>query len=294
LAKQALEDKNWLELLRQSTIVIKNFPSTAFALDSYYSLGVAYFHMNELDLANQNFSLYLKKQTAPKFFEQTIEYKFQIAQSFEKGAKRHLMGIEGLPKWMPARQEAIALYDEVIMALPQHDLAVQSLFGKAGLLLLEEEFKSSIETYQTLIRRFPKHPLAIDSYVAITSVYLTHSQTEYLDPDYLDLAEINVKKFKMDFPGDPLIGKAEELLLSMKELYAKELYETAQFYERTKKPSAAVIYYTKILGKYPLTHMAKQSEKRLQTLGVPDSSQKEIEPLKPVEGMLVEAKETAS
>ncbi len=266
LLKEAVDDKSWLEVIKQGRILIKNFPTAVFALDSYFYLGVAYFNMQELDFANQNFGLYLKKQTSPKFFEEAIQYKFAIAKQFEKGEKRRLLGKEDLPKWMPARQEAIAIYDEVIMALPQHDLAVESLFGKARVLLQEEEFKSSIETLQTLLRRFPKHPLACDSYIAIVDIYREQAEKEYPDPDYLDLAEITVRKFKMDFPGEPKVVEAERILVDMAEIYAKALYKTAEFYERTHKPAAAIIYYNKILAKYPLTQTAQRSQKRFDIL----------------------------
>ncbi len=287
LVKEALEAKNWLEVVRQARIVIKNFPSTAFALDSYFYCAIAYFNMNEFDFANENFSLYLKKQTSPKFFEEAMEYKFQIAKLFEQGEKRRLLGKQDLPKWMPARQEAIAIYDEIIMGLPQHDLAVQSLFGKASVLLHEEEFKESIETLQTLLRRFPKHPLAADSYVAIVNTYYMQAKKEFPDPDYLDLAEITVKKFKSEFPGQEKIAEAELILLDMAEIYAEALYTTAQFYERTNKPAASIIYYNKIMVKYPLTKTAQKSKKRFDILEakqskkdskvkIPESSQRVI------------------
>ena len=117
-----------------------------------------------------------------------------------------------------------------------------------------------------LLRRFPKSSLARDSYVAITKVYKTMSEEEYADPDFLDLAGINIKKFKMDFPQDPKIRDAEEVLSSMMEVFAKDLYKTAQFYERTKKPKASIIYYTKITTKYPNTKIAMQSQERLNRL----------------------------
>jgi outer membrane protein assembly factor BamD (BamD/ComL family) len=291
LAKQALEQGHWRELIRQAHVIVKNFPGTDFAWDSYFFLGKGYFHLKEMDLANANFSIYLK-QPAPKFFEQTIEYKFKIAQGFEKGDKKPLLGLSGMPKWIPAYQEAIEIYDEVIMALPQHDLAVQSMLGKGTLLFKEGEFKESVETFQTLIRRFPKHPLACDSYIAITNVYLTQSKEEYPDPDYLDLAEINAKKFKMDFPSHPKIVAIEDMLGEMRELFAGELYKTAQFYERTKKPKAAMIYYSKILSKYPGTEVSLQSQKRLDVLGPKETSKtKEIEVRKKEGDLVVDALE---
>lgn len=274
LAKQALELEQWPELIRQSQVIVKNFPGTDFAWDCYFFLGKAYFHVRQLEFANTSFSTYLKQPT-PKFFEQAIEYKFQIAHFFENGERKPILGMTGMPKWMPAYQEAIEIYDEVIMALPQHDLAVQAMLGKGKLLFKEDEFKESIETFQTLIRRFPKHPLACDSYIAITNVYLKQSKEEYPDPDYLDLAEINAKKFKADFPSHPKIAAVDEMLGEMKELFAGELYKTAQFYERTKKPKAATIYYSKILSKYPGTQISTQSQKRLDVLRPKEEPKKE-------------------
>jgi outer membrane protein assembly factor BamD (BamD/ComL family) len=294
LLKEALENHNFQELIRQANVIIKNFPDSPFAWDAYFYLGEAYFHLREFDMANANFAAYLK-QSAPKFFEQAIEYKFRIAQEFEKGEKRPLLGIEGMPKWMPASHEAIEIYEEVIMALPQHDLAVQALLGKGMLQFKEEEFKESIETFQTLIRRFPKHPLACESYIAITNVYLTQSKKEYPDPDFLDLAEINVKKFKAEFPGHPKIALVDEMVGKMKELYAGELYKTAQFYERTKKPNAAMIYYSKILSKYPGTETSQKSQKRLEVLEKKAPKKKET-PVQPKKsgGVLVETENEAS
>jgi|GEM_PF-386210 len=263
LALEALEQQQWEELILQSNIVIKNFPDSPFASEGQYYLGVGCFHMNELEVANKYFTSYLKKQSAPKFFEEAIKYKFTIAEKYQKGARKHLLGLDAMPKWLPAREEAIEIYDEVITALPHHELAVQSLYGKAALLIMEEEYKTSVETYQTLIRKFNKHPLACESYIGICTVYLTQCKKEYPDPDFLDLAEINFKKFTADFPNEPRLAIAEEMLTEMREIYANNLYETAQFYERTKKPHASAIYYNKILSKYPKTKTANSSEERL-------------------------------
>lgn len=273
LAMDAYQDKNWEVVIRQASIVIKNFPATPFAQDAFYLLGVGYFQMRNYELANQNLTSYLKKQTTPKYFEEAIQYKFKIAEKFHGGAKKHVLGWESMPKWVPARDEAIAIYDEVITALPHHDLAAQALFGKAQLLLKDEEYKSSIETYQVLIRRFPKHPLAVESYIGVGQVYLIQSQEQYPDQDYLDLAEINYRKFRQDFPREEKLNVAEGMLFEMKEVYASHLYEIGRFYERTGKPHASYIYYTRIVAKYPETKVSQLANRRLHKLHYkPDGS----------------------
>jgi outer membrane protein assembly factor BamD (BamD/ComL family) len=275
-AMDAYQKQNWDEVVHQSLILVKNFSSTPFAQEALFYLGVGYFHTGELEYANRFLTGYLKKQATPKYFEETIQYKFKIAERYHRGAKKHILGWEAMPKWVPARDEAIAIYDEVITALPHHELAAHALFGKAKLLIKDDEYKSSIETYQTLIRRFPKHPLAAESYIGIGEVYLIQSQVQYPDQDYLDLAEINLRKFRHDFPGEEKLAVAEKMLLDMKEVYASDLYDTGRFYERTKKPQAAHIYYTRILAKYPETKVCELANKRLSRLKFKPTSVSEV------------------
>ncbi len=262
----AYEKKEWRMLIDQAALVVKNFPATPFAHEARFYLGVGYFQIQEYQLANREFSTYLKKQTTPKYFEEAIQHKFAIAEKFKQGAKKHLMGWRSLPKWVPASEEAIAIYDEVIAALPHQDVGAQALFGKAEVLLREEDFPSSIDAYQTLLRRFPHHALAPEAYVGIIGVYLAQCRAEYLDPDFLDLAYITARKFSQDFPQDERQEKAKALLLEMEEVYGTSLYETGLFFERTDKPQASMLYYSKVVGKYPQTKAAALAKKRITTL----------------------------
>ncbi len=276
----ANEKKDWKELVRHSTILNKHFKTTPFVQEAIFFLGVGYFYLEDYELANNHFSAYLRQQVTPKHFEEAIQYKFTIAEKFHQGEKKHLFGLENMPQWLPAKEEALAIYDEVITALPHHELAAKAYFGKAQLLLENEDYRASIETYQMLIRRFPKHPLAVESYIGIENVYLKQCQLEFPDPDFLDLAEINLRKFKENFPSEEKYLVAEASFNNMREHYAQNLFETAQFYQKTKKDKAAIIYFKKILHKYPETIVAKESKKRLDNLEKKIASQTKTEPAK--------------
>ncbi len=260
----SFENKEWKQLSKQCLVVMNEYPKTPFAQDSNYYLGVAYFEMADFDMANYQFTDYLTRQATPKFFEEAIQYKFEIAEKFRLGARKHLMGFKSMPKWTPAGKEALTVYDEVISALPHHDLAAHALYGKAFIHAKNKDFRSGIEAYQTLIRRFPKHPLSVESYIGVGEIYSEQSQTEYPDPDYLDLAELNLRKFKANFPREEKVAVAIENLDLMKDHYAECLYTTAKFYERTKKWGAAKIYYEKILKSYPSSRVAAMSDRRLE------------------------------
>jgi outer membrane protein assembly factor BamD (BamD/ComL family) len=270
LLLEAMQGQNWQEMIHQANIIIKNFPDTPFYQESFYFLAKAYFSMRDFDIANQHLSNYLKKQTALQHFRDAIELKFQIAEKFRDGYKKHIGGLEMLPKWMPAKDEAVKIYDEVISALPNDDLAAKALYGKGILLLEDQEYTASVETYQTLIRKFPKHPLTPDAYVEIARVYLTQSKDKYPDADYLDSASINLRKFRQDFPMDARVEEAEKIYGTMQEVFAESFYEIAQFYERAKKPHASILYYSKIIKTFPNTKSAELSKKRLKVLRPPE------------------------
>ena len=265
-AKAAQQEARWGEVIKNSKAVAQHYENSPFAADALFMMGAAYFEIEEYELANECFTDYLKKQTTPEDFEQAIRYKFEIAHRFGEGAKLHLMGWKSMPKWLSAKDYAVEIYDEVIATLPRHELASEALYQKANLLYEIKDFKPAIDAYQTLIRRFPKHARAPDSYLGICQVYIKWCETDFKDPDFLDLAEINVRKFEADFPGEERLADAKGMLLSMKERYATDLLEMGKFYERTKKPQAAGLYYHNLKARYPETKSAKEAEKRLKKL----------------------------
>lgn len=266
LGEDAIEEKNWREAARQFNIVSKNFPNTEYGQEAFYYLGVAEFNLQEYDAANEAFSHYLKVHNNPKFFQNTIEYKYSIAEMFKGGAKRRFLGTKRLPKWASGTSLALNIYDEVIAAMPCHDMAAQALYSKGCLLWEMRDYKASVEAFQVIIRRFPKHEMAPQCYVIISKVYIDQSKNEFQNPDILAFAEINSRKFSRDFPKDERLAEVENDVLAIKEVYAHGLYATGRFYERKNKPKASLIYYQNAIDQFPETNVAKRCKKRLEDL----------------------------
>lgn len=262
---KSYQKQDWRDVIFNAKCLVSYYPNSPFAIETSFYQGVAYFTLHDYDFANQAFTKYLKNETTPKFFDEAINYKYLIALKFQKGHKRHLMGSSRLPKWIPAREEALEIYDEIITTLPRHDLAAKSLYQKGKLLVSFHDYKASIDSYQTLIRRFPKHELAPDAFLGISDVYLKQCQQEFPDPDILDLVKVNLEKFQKSFPGEPRIKDAEKSLSDMRNYFAKDLYEIGDFYERTKKYDAAIIYYTTLVSQYPETKYAAKAKKYMKS-----------------------------
>ena len=100
----------------------------------------------------------------------------------------------------------------------------------------------------------------------INKVYLKQSKAEHLDPNLLDLAEVNLHKFSLAFPREPRLADAESALNEMKELYAANLMETGEFFQRRKQNDASIIYFSKVIAKYPDTKSAASARAKLEDL----------------------------
>lgn len=247
-------------------IVSHNFSNTSYGQDAYYYLGIAYYRLCEFDLANCAFNGYLSCQSNPRYFQETVDYKFAIAEQFRKGARRHYRGSRFFPKWANGQCLALEIYDEVVASMPGDELTIKALYSKACLLWHMGEYRDSVDAFQTIIRRYPKNELAPESYVRIMKVYLDQAKRERQNPDLLTFAQMNLRRFEADFPRDAGIDTARADYHRLKEMYASALYEIAIFYERINEPRAAVIYYQKASFEFPETVVAQRSRYRLSSL----------------------------
>lgn len=264
LGSEAMRKGCWAEAVKCFAAVSANFPATPLGNEAFFYAGVSNYYLGDYDLANGEFNSYLQAESNPAYFFEAIEYKFYIAEQFRRGAKRHVLGTKHLPKWASGYDLALEIYNEVTIAMPHQDLAAKAFYGKAKLHLQNQELRESIDAFQTLIKRFPKHELAIESYLCINKVYLEQARREFQNPDILARAEINLRKFEDQFPGEERLQQARNDLQVIKEFYAKGLYDTGRFYEKIRRPKAAAIYYQKAITDFPDTRIANICRSRLQ------------------------------
>jgi len=264
--QEAMQSGDWWAVIDYAEIISYHFPESPFAEDTAFLIGEAYYKLGQLELANERFTHYLSHSASPKHFEETIQYKFQIAEQFRKGVKKPLFGSHKLPKMVSGEDDALVIYNEVIAAFPHEEIAAKALLGKAQIQLRLEDFKPSLETLDLLIRRFPKHELAAQGYLDKSQAYLMQCRGKCLDPALLDLAEANIRKFKLAFPREERIGEVEKDFAEMQELFAENLMETGRFFQKTKKIPASIIYYSKVLSQYPHTKAASEAQERLDRL----------------------------
>ena len=256
----AYQEHDWATVKKEGHFLLQHYPHSPFAQDVYFYMGTSLYQLRTFDKANQYMSQYLLAESVSKHFEEAMLVKYQIARGYQRGKLKPLFGFHPIPNLFGAKEEALAIYDEVVSSMPRHDLAAKSLYYK-GLLLLEgKKFQDSVEVLQTLIRRFPKHPLAVEGYLAVFDVYLTRAKKDFADPDLLDLARVNQRQFKEHFPTESRLSEGDAKILALQEVLARDLMKVAHYYKKAKKPEALKLYYAAIVERYPETACAKEAQ----------------------------------
>jgi outer membrane protein assembly factor BamD (BamD/ComL family) len=259
LALGDFQKKKWSGVIEHSKTMIKDHPASPFLSEVTYLAGVAYFQKKDYEMADYYFSQFLDKYATPKYFEEALEYRFRIAEKFEEGAGLHVFGWEKMPQWLSAWDMAYDIYDKVITTLPRHEIAAGALKNKGRMLTADGKYKEAIDCYQMLIRRFPKHPSSPEAYLSIAKLYLLESQEDYPGKDFLEQARLNLKKFRYDFPRENRLVEAEAILVEMQDRYAKDLWESAEYYLRKKKARPAIMYLDSIAERYPQSRYASSA-----------------------------------
>jgi outer membrane protein assembly factor BamD (BamD/ComL family) len=284
-ASESYNKEEWRSAAKEFEKVVFFFPDAEQASEASYYLGVCYYKMREFDFANYAFSNYLKTSDQPLFFENTIYYKYCIAEYFRKGIKKHPLTLRYLPRCLPADDLALTIYDEIIASFPNHDLTICALWGKADILDKMREYRYAVESYQTIIRRFPRNEIIPECYLKIAQTYYEQSHYEFQNPDILAMAELNAKKFREEFPRDERVDAADRYVSRIKELYAKGLCDLGMFYARRDYTAAAAIYFQSAIEEFPETQVAKFCRCRLAALGynpevdeAPITTEEEVEP----------------
>lgn len=279
--REAFQEHDFPTALYHFRIITHNFPKARWAPESYFRQGMCQYWMGELEEANELLSRYLKSQGTPEYFRTAVEAKFHIAEQFREGKRRRAFSTRCFPKWAGGEMLALEIYDEVASLVPCERLAAQSYYGKGKLLESITRIKEAVHSYQTVIRQFPKDELAVDAYVAIAELYRRQSELEFQNPDLLELARINVRRFELDFPKDPRVNYVKAMMLQTEEIHAHGLYDTARIYERKSLPEAAAVYYRSAITAYPNTKIADSCRERLERLGLESSVVSNTVPTEP-------------
>lgn len=263
-----VEEKKYRKALPCFFMITRHFKNSIYYQDSLLAIGRCFFSLHQYDLADTALSEYLMKSSGKENFDLTLNLKYAIAEKYAQGYRKHLYGMEGLPRLEDSTLDAYEIYDEIYSIVNDKDVSAKSLFFKASLLKKNKSLDEALKTFQDFTKQFSYHPLCLKAFVEISDIYLQQSLAESHNTSYLSLALLNQEQVKALFPVCEELTVVDININKMKEHFSLNLFKTGLFYQKKKKRKAAKIYFEASFLSYPNTEAAKESQKKLQSLNL--------------------------
>ena len=264
--QEALDKQNLKSAKKNAEVIVDLYQDHPMSPEVYFQLATLYLKEGEYEAAFEAAELYLKKDATLRFYEEAYKIKLEVAHRYSKGFKKHVAGLKVLPKWMPAQEDALEIYDEIQAAVPRSDVAAEALYAKGALQMHLQDHKAALDTFQIFLKKFAQHPLAPHAHIKIGDIYVINTNMQQNDDSFLALERLNFQRFKDNFPSDPRLRVAEGQIKAIEETLALGMFEIAAYYKRTKRHDAALLYYTQVIQTYPKSVVAHKAVNTVQYL----------------------------
>ena len=195
-------------------------------------------------------------------FQEILEREYQLGNYFLSGRKRKLLGTAILP----ARDKAVEIFQAIVDDGPfsEYGVLAQYKLGLAHLAL--QDYEQAVSAFEQMISRYPDSPLVDDARFQMAQASLKGTFKADYDQAPTDVAIREMEAFVKAYPESELNDEAVRRLQALKERRAQHEFQVAQFYERRRELTAALLYYTTIVDRFAHSSWGPKAAARIQVL----------------------------
>lgn len=242
--------------------LVENYKNSKLAPEAQYYAGLSYQKAGKYYPAFQNYQKVIKNYPFSTRIEEIIKAEYEIGMIFYSMHEGKLMGKEIILEI----EKAIEIFQAIIENMPYSSIADQAQYMIGLSFKKTEQYTDAVNAFQKLIQEYPTSPLVDKGrYELAQCMYLASRQAAY-DQETTDAALEEFKKYSEEAKDAVLRAEAKDTLHRLREKKAKDVYDTAIFYEKQKKWPAARMYYSQVTSEYQDTSYAELAKKRLESV----------------------------
>ncbi len=147
-------------------------------------------------------------------------------------------------------EKARSEFDIVVKQYPASAYADSSQFYLAETYYSTEEYLTAAFEFGNVYRNYPSSRLAPEARFRIAECYAAQSPRVQLDQENTRKAIDAFQSFIDYYPGSPLVPKAEQEIMNLRNKLAQKNFEIASMYTTLGYYKAAIVYYDVILDQY--------------------------------------------
>ncbi|GEM_PF-4242833 len=265
-AYDALEAHKYKKAASGFSLLQKYYPDSRLVEKSMYYEAVALLKNKDLWKAFSAFEKYIKNYPESSFVKEAFAHQFDIAKSYQLGAKRALP----LTSWkiIPAKEDAITIYEKIIKQDPFGAFGARAQFEIALIYEDIEDYDAAIDAYNLVIDHYMDTTWATKARFRKSIVFQAMNKGADYNKKPLRQAIENLTIYEATLSDEKERQEIKQTINDINKKALLRLKSTADYYKRISKPKAAIIYYQKIIKKFPNSAEAQEAKKQIDLLKV--------------------------
>lgn len=260
-ARREEEAGNFYTALSRYNEVIEAYPNSGYEAVALFRKGGIHFLRNQFERSFDDYNAILKRHPEYPGFKQVVAGQYAAAMAIRRGERPYLWG--WIP-WFKDDEKALEYFEKTHEAAPYGPHSEWSLYEKGSWAREIDKEEDAIDAYERLIYRYPDSFLTPDSYLALAELYADRVQGPHWDQGSTRDALNFYKDFVTLFPTHEDAPKAQQKVVEMRDMLARNRLELGKFYfYRRNNARAASIFLNESVNAAPDSDAAREAQELL-------------------------------
>ena len=265
VAEQAFTNHNYTITMHAANRVLKVWPLSDYAPRAEYLLGRCLEVRGRDEAAFDAYQNIVKKYPRTDKYEDVLWRQYEIANRFLGGEFFRIFW--GYLPLYPSMDETAKMYGKIVDSGPYSSVAplAQLNIGKAR--EKQKDYEAAVKAYEAAADRYHDQPtIAADAMYRAAFSYNKQATTSEYDQGTAAKAIAAYTDFMTFYPEDKRVADAQKAVVTLKAEQVRGNFSIAQYYEKNKQWTGAVVYYNEVLQMDPSSPYAAQARQRIEVL----------------------------
>jgi outer membrane protein assembly factor BamD len=265
VAEQAFKSGDYSVTLHAAHRVLKVWPLSDYAPRAEYLIGRCLEARGRDEAAFDAYQNIVKKYPRTDNYEDVLWRQYEIANRFLGGEFFRVFW--GYLPLYPSMDDTAKMYGKIVDSGPYSDVAPHAQLRIGAAREKQKDYEAAVKAYETAADRYHNDPaIAADAMYRAALSYQKQSTTSEYDQGTAAKAIAAYTDFVTFYPEDKRVALAQKAVVSLKAEQVRGNFSIAQYYEKNRQWTGAVVYYNEVLQMDPNSPYAAQARQRIEVL----------------------------
>lgn len=264
VAQKAFDDKDYSTSLKAARHIAKTWPLSDHAAPAQYLVGRCHEARREDQQAFDAYQAIVAKYPKTDVLKEVLQRQFEIAGRYLNGQWFRIWRYIPLP---PSMDRTAGLYARIVDNGPYSDVAPQAQLKIGAAREKQKNFPEAVRAYERAADRYNDRPqIAATALFSAGMAYRKQARSPEYDQSAAGQSIATLTDFITLYPDDARVADAQKTIEWLRGEQARGNFITAKYYDKKKKPKAALIYYNEVLVHDPNSPNAVGSRQRIDEI----------------------------